>query len=257
VPDSYPVVWMRPEQGTRGPKPTHGRRDVAVAGIRIADAEGLDAVSMRRIAAELGTGTTSLYRYVAKKDDVLELMGDEVMGELRGTELIGQWRADLRTVASRMREIALRHPWLATLASGRGNHGPNSLWWMELSLSVFDGMKLDTDEMLANLDTLGAFVLGHVQRELGDREAGRRSGLSYEQWLDQQGEYGPTIMNSGLYPRLTRVMIEAETPHADDRLDRAFQAGLERVLDGLAVHLPAPGRQGASSPPRSRRSSRS
>jgi AcrR family transcriptional regulator len=238
VPD-YPVVWMRPEHGTRGPKPTHSRRDVAAAGIRIADVDGLDAVSMRRIAAELGTGTTSLYRYVSKKDDVLELMGDEVMGDLRGTTLCGDWRADLHTIARLLRETALRHPWLPSLASGRANHGPNSLWWMELTLSVFDGMDLDTDEMLANLGTLSAFVLGHVLGELGDQEAARRSGLTHEQWMEQQGEYGPTIMNSGRYPRLTRVIIEAETPHAADRQDRAFEAGLARVLDGLAVHLPS------------------
>ncbi|MER6950714.1 TetR/AcrR family transcriptional regulator [Nonomuraea sp. NPDC000554] len=236
--DDYPVIWMRPEHGTRGPKPTHSRRDVATAGVRIADAEGLDAVSMRRIAAELGTGTTSLYRYVAKKDDVLELMADEVMGELRGTVLSGDWRADLRTIARLLRETALRHSWLPTLSSGRANHGPNSLWWMELSLSVFDGMDLDTDEMLANLGTLSAFVLGHVLGELGDREAARRSGLSHEQWMARQGEYGPAIISSGRYPRFTRVIIEAETPHAADRQDRAFEAGLERVLDGLAMHLP-------------------
>lgn len=235
----YPVIWMRPEYGTRGPKPTHSRRDVAAAGVRIADEEGLAAVSMRRIAAELGTGTTSLYRYVAKKDDVLELMVDEVMGELRGTVLTGDWQADLRTIAHLLRETSLRHPWLPALSSGRANHGPNSLWWTELSLSVFDGMDLSTDEMLANLGTLSSFVLGHVLGELGDHEAARRSGLSHEQWMEQQGEYGPTIMNSGRYPRFTRVIIEAETPHAADRQERGFEAGLERVLAGLAAYLSA------------------
>ncbi|EOD63264.1 TetR/AcrR family transcriptional regulator [Amycolatopsis vancoresmycina] len=234
----HPVIWMRPEHGTRGPKPAHGRRDVAAAAVRIADAEGIDAVSMRRIAAELGTGTTSLYRYVSKKDDVLELMGDEVLGELRDTTLPDGWRPGLCAIACLLRETALRHPWLPSLASGRANHGPNSLWWSELTLSVFDGLDLDTDEMLATLGTLSAFVLGHVLGELGDREAARRSGLTHEQWMDQQGEYGPAIMGSGRYPRLTRVMIEAQTPHAADRQDRLFEAGLERVLDGLAAHLP-------------------
>jgi AcrR family transcriptional regulator len=234
----HPVIWMRPEQGARGPKPTYGRRDVAAAGIRIADAEGIEAVSMRRIAAELGTGTTSLYRYVSKKDDVLELMGDEVMGELRGTKLPVGWRSGLRTIARLLRETALRHPWLPLLSSGRANLGPNSLWWMEQSLSVFDGMDLDTDEMLADLGTLSAFVLGHVQGELGDQEAARRSGLTHAQWMEQRSEYGPSIMESGRYPRLTRVMVEAKTPHAADRQDRLFAGGLERVLDGLAAHLP-------------------
>jgi AcrR family transcriptional regulator len=234
----HPVIWMRPERGTRGPKSTHSRQDLAVAAVRIADAEGLEAVTMRRIAAELDTGTASLYRYVVAKDDVLELMGDEVIGELRGTTLSGHWRADLETIAHLLRATALRHPWLPSLISTRTNQGPNSLWWLELSLSVFDGMDLAADEMLAALGTLTAFVVGHVFSELGDQEAVRRSGLTHEQWMEQQGEYGPTIMNSGRYPRFTRVMIEARLPHAADRQDRVFAAGLVRVLDGLAAHLP-------------------
>ncbi len=233
-----PPLWLRPEHGTRGPKPAHTRRDVAAAGIRIADAEGLDAVSMRRIAAELGTGTTSLYRYVSKKDDILQLMGDEVTGELRGTVLPGGWRDALRAIARSMRATALRHPWFPALASGRPNHGPNSLWWTELTFSAFDGLDLGTDELLANLGTLSSFVLGHVLSELGDQEAARLSGLSHEQWMEREGEYGPMIASSGQYPRFTRVMVEAETPHAADRRDRWFEAGLERVLAGIAAHLP-------------------
>ncbi|MEV4598408.1 TetR/AcrR family transcriptional regulator [Amycolatopsis sp. NPDC049253] len=234
----HPVIWMRPEHGARGPRPAHSRADVARAGIEIADAEGLDAVSMRRIASSLGAGTTSLYRYVSKKDDVLELMVDEVMGSLTGTRLSGPWRTDLATIARAQRGLALRHPWLAALSSGRTNHGPNSLRWLELSLSAFDGLDLSTDDMLANLGTLSAFVLGHVLGELGDRAAAHRSGLTHAQWMEQQGEYGPTIVGSGLYPRFTRVIVEAETPHAEDRQDRLFEAGLARVLDGLAAHLP-------------------
>jgi AcrR family transcriptional regulator len=236
----HPVIWMRREHGSRGPRPTHDRGDVAAAAVRIADEEGLDAVSMRRIAAALGTGTTSLYRYVSRKDDVLELMGDHVLGELRGTVLTGDRQADLRTIAHLTRRTALRHPWLPALSSGRANHGPNSLWWIELSLSAFDGSDLDTDEMLADLGTLTAFVLGHVLGELGDQEAARRSGLTHEQWMEQQGEYGPTIVNSGLYPRFTRVIIEARTPHAADRQDRLFEAGLDRVLAGIAAHRTGP-----------------
>ncbi|MEV7039750.1 TetR/AcrR family transcriptional regulator [Amycolatopsis sp. NPDC051061] len=236
--NDQPPLWLRPEHGTRGPKPAHSRRDVALAAIRIADAEGLDAVSMRRVAAELGAGTTSLYRYVSKKDEVLELMGDEVLAELRDAPLPSGWRDGLRAIARLLREVGLRHPWLTTVAAGRAIHGPHSLRWRERTLSVFDDMDLGTDEMLAALGTLSAFVLGHVLGELADREAARRSGLSHDQWMEREGEYGPMIMNSGEYPRFTRVMIEAELPHAADRQDRGFEAGLDRVLAGIAAHLP-------------------
>jgi AcrR family transcriptional regulator len=194
---------------------------------------------MRRVAAELGAGTTSLYRYVSKKDEVLELMGDEVMAELRDATLPAGWRDGLRAIARLLREVGLRHPWLTTVAAGRAIHGPHSLRWRERTLSAFDGMDLGTDEMLAALGTLSSFVLGHVLGELADHEAARRSGLSHDQWMEREGEYGPMIMDSGEYPRFTRVMIEAELPHAADRQDRGFEAGLDRVLAGIAAHLPA------------------
>lgn len=238
MPDPHPVVWMRPDHGTRGPRPSHSRGDLAAAAVRVADAEGLDAVSMRRVATELGVGTTTLYRYVASKDDVLELMADEVVGELRTTTLHGHWRDDLATVARALRDLVLRHPWLAAVASSRTTLGPHHLWWSETSLSALDGLDLDPDEMLATLQTVSSFVLGHVLGELADRDAARRTGLSHDDWMARQGEYGETIMADPRYPRLTRVMADAAAPHAPDRADRAFEAGLTRVLDGIGAHLP-------------------
>jgi AcrR family transcriptional regulator len=235
---------MRPEHGSRGPRPAHSRQDLAAAAVRVADAEGIDAVSMRRVAAELGVGTTTLYRYVGSKDDVFELMADEVVGELRGTTLRGDWRDDLATVARALRGLVLRHPWLAAVASSRTTLGPHNLWWTETSLSALDGLQLGPDDMLAALQTLSSFVLGHVLGELADGEAARRTGLTHEQWMERQGEYGDAIVADDRYPRLSRIMVEAAAPHAGDRQERAFEAGLARVLDGIGAHLPgvtAPG----------------
>src|SRR5262245_567963 len=133
------VIWMRPERGTRGPKPAFSRDDVAAAAVRIADAEGIEAVSMRRIATELGAGTASLYRYVAKKDDVFELMIDAVVGEVGEAEGAKGWRATLRALAYLWRQTSLRHPWFAILTSARSPLGPNSLGWLERTLAAFDG----------------------------------------------------------------------------------------------------------------------
>lgn len=74
------VIWARPERAGRGPKPAFSRADIAAAAVRIADAEGFDAVSMRKVAAELGCGTMSLYNYVPRKEDLYELMLDAVSG---------------------------------------------------------------------------------------------------------------------------------------------------------------------------------
>ncbi|GEL25765.1 TetR family transcriptional regulator [Pseudonocardia sulfidoxydans NBRC 16205] len=239
--DPQPVVWMRPENGTRGPRPSHTRGDLAAAAVRVADAEGLDAVSMRRVAAELGVGTTTLYRYVGSKDDVLELMADEVVGELRSTALRGPWRDDLAVVARALRGLVLHHPWYAAVASSRTTLGPHHLWWSETSLSALDGLDLDPDAMLATLQTVASFVLGHVLGELADAEAARRTGLSHDDWMARQAEYGRTIMADPRYPRLTRIMADAAAPHAPDRADRVFEAGLTRVLDGVDANLPRGG----------------
>jgi len=231
------VIWMRPEGGSRGPRASYTRDDVARAGIALADAEGIDAVSMRRIAAHLGTGTASLYRYVARKDDILELMVDAALGEAPPVSLTGDWPEDLRTLAYRIRDTALRHPWLAPLTAARPTLGPHSLAEIELVLSVFDGFERPMDEILANVGTLIAFVRGHILEELAESDAARRTGLDRQTWMARQSAYGPVVMNSGRYPRVTRMWLEADAPHDPDRLERAFALGLDRVLAGIAATI--------------------
>jgi AcrR family transcriptional regulator len=231
------VIWARPEHGTRGPRPAHGRRDVAAAGVRVADAEGLDAVTMRRVAAELGTGTTSLYRYVRKKDDLLDLMTDAVLGEGAPPPRTGDWRADLAALAGEMRARMLRHPWLATLSALRPSLGPNGLRWLEYSLACVDGLGLSPDDMLMTTGTVTTFVLGSVVTELAER--GSTSSLA--QWMAAQGSYGDALAAGDQHPVLARVMREARLPHLANPAEEAFAAGLGRVLDGLAQRLDRPG----------------
>lgn len=98
--------------------------------------------------------------------------------------------------------------------------------------------------MLAALQTLSSFVLGHVFGELADGEAARRTGLTHEQWMERRGEYGDAVVADERHPRLSRILVEAAAPHAADRQERAFEASLARVLDGIGAHLPgvtAPG----------------
>src|SRR6266498_4621044 len=114
-------IWMRPQKRhSRGPDPTYSRDQITAAAITIADAEGLEAVSMRRIAREVGAGAMSLYRYLDSKDELVELMMDAVEAEdPLPDKPSGEWRADLRRIAERARGILERHPWLATLAATR------------------------------------------------------------------------------------------------------------------------------------------
>ncbi|MFI6319940.1 TetR/AcrR family transcriptional regulator [Nonomuraea sp. NPDC050556] len=225
------VIWNRPERNARGPKPAHTRDEVAEAGVRVADAEGIDAVSMRRVATELGVGVASLYRYLTSKDDLLDLMVDAAMRAQDPPPRSGEWRADLRALAEAGRALMLRHPWLPPVAAARPNLGPGSLRWMEAWYQAIDGHGLSADEMLVSVTTVQLFVQGAVTSEVAAR------GLDFDAWLAAQGDYGDSIIRDGAYPATIRVMVEARGPHESGRGEKAFTRGLEQLLDGIAATM--------------------
>ena len=193
---------------------------------------------MRALAVELGVGAASLYRYVARKDELIDLMVDAVMGADLQFEVRGDWREDLRSYARGLRAMTVRHPWMAVQSAGRPGLGPNTARNFEQVLGAIDGLGLDVDEMLVMIETVGAFIRGCALEELSEREAVRRSGLDNDEWMKTQVPYVESLIASGRYPLLTRVILDARGPHDPDRLQRGFDLGLERVLDGLATMLP-------------------
>jgi AcrR family transcriptional regulator len=208
--------------------------------VQLADDEGLEAVSMRRVAAALGIGAASLYRYIESKDELYELMVDHVEGEDGPPPpLTGDWRADLSTFAHKTRGSIRRHPWMASLAAGRPTFGPNSLAWAEYGLAAIDGLGLSIDEMLMAGEILRAFVRGYVIGELAEQQALQRAGLTMDQWMRALGPYMMSVLDAGEHPLLTRVILDADTPHAQDRDDMVFTAGLERILDGIVPNREA------------------
>jgi len=232
------TIWNRPVRNSRGPKPAHSRDEITAVAVRIADDEGLDAVSMRRVATELGAGTTSLYRYFSKKDELFELMIDAVAGEQAAAPITGDWRADLRAVAVNERILLKRHPWLLSLPTSRAVFGPNNLARIDHALATVENLGLDIDDMLVMVSTVHALVHGYVMNEIADQEATRRSGLDDDAWMASVGAYGAAIIEGDQYPRVARVMRDAEGPHASNRPEREFELGIDRVLDGFAASLP-------------------
>jgi AcrR family transcriptional regulator len=231
------VIWMRSDRASRGPRPAHTRDEIAATAILVADAEGIEAVSMRRVAGELGTAATSLYRYVSRKEELFDLMVDAVLGEDELPVATGDWREDLRGFAHRTRDAILRHPWMVMVSSDRTTLGPNALRAAEFALGVVDGLGLDIDEMIMVGSTLQAYVRGYVVSELAEQEAIRRSGLDRDQWMLAHAPYIRSVIESGRFPLITRVIVDAETPHAVNRIERGFELGLERVLDGVAAMI--------------------
>jgi AcrR family transcriptional regulator len=231
------IIWMRSERPARGPAPAYSRAQITALALKIADAEGLEALSMRRVAKELGAGTMSLYRYVPGKDDLIELMIDVVIGEWipeRG-EFSGEWRADLRLLAHYSRRSLRRHPWMAG-RSGGVTFGPNALQMAEAALGAVDGLGLNIDQMMSVTGMVTSYVNGFVANELAAAEARRRTGLTDEQLMIANGPYIRSILDSGRYPLIERVIVDARQPHMDP--DERFEYGLERLLDGIAGSLP-------------------
>lgn len=222
---------------SRGPKPAHSREEIAAVAIRIADAEGVQAVSIRHIAAALGSGAASLYRYVANKQELFDLMADSVLGEGRMPRATGDWRVDLRRVAHRCRAMYLRHPWMLTVSGFRMLNGTNLLRWMEFTLAAIDGRGLNIDEMIVLSNTLFAYARGHAASEIGEREATVRSGMSRFEWMRRQGEVTRSIVESKRFPYFNRIVKDAATPHRAAMEERGFREGLECLLDGFAVRL--------------------
>jgi len=206
--------------------------------VTLADTSGIEAVSMRTLAGELGVGATSLYRYVDRRDELIELMVDAVMGNDLHFEIRGDWRRDLASFAHGLRAMTLRHPWLAVPSAGLRNFGPNEAQHYERVLGAIDGLGLEIDEMLVMVETLGAYVRGRVLEELSEQEAVRRSGMDQQEWMRTQMPFIESLIDSGRFPLLTRVVFDARAPHDPDGLEHGFDLGLERVLDGLAMMLP-------------------
>jgi AcrR family transcriptional regulator len=235
---NHGVIWDRPERAARGPAPSLSRDEITAAAVALADTLGIEAVSMRTLAVKLGVGAASLYRYVDRKEELIDLMVDAVMGDDLQFEIRGDWREDLRSFAHGLRAMTLRHPWVAVHGAGRRNLGPNTARRYEQVLSVIDGLGLEIDEMLVMVETLDAFIRGHALDELSEQESARRSGLNQEEWMQVQGPYVESLIKSGHYPLLSRVVFDARSPHDPDRLKNSFDLGLERVLHGLATMIP-------------------
>ncbi|PZG43665.1 TetR/AcrR family transcriptional regulator [Spongiactinospora gelatinilytica] len=234
----YVNIWMRPERPARGPKPAYSRTQITEAALRIADAEGLEAATMRRIAAEIGAGAMSLYRYIPGRDDLIELMADRLMGEIDVAGLpSGDWRADLRRYADGLRGMWLRHPWIATVNRSIHSYGPNQVRLIERVMGVLDPL-VSIDENLDLLAMLTGYVESTAREEVGLVQEVRRSGLSEAEWLARGYPRIRQLLDSGDYPIFSKMVNQARGPHLSR--DEQFRYGLERVLDRIAAGLPAP-----------------
>jgi AcrR family transcriptional regulator len=225
------LIWERPEPPSRPALAPLSRELIVDAAIALADADGLTAVSLRKVAAVLDAGPMRLYGYLSTKDELLDLMVDTVYGEILPPEP-GDWRAALRSLAHQLRAAARRHPWFADLIGGRAGLGPNTLAHMEGALAALDGLG-DIDTVLSVFNVVTAYAIGAIRKEVADRRAEAASGMDERQWQRTIGPYLSRVLATGRYPTLVALVRDAAHPPPD----AVFDAGLDYVLDGVAARL--------------------
>ncbi|WP_052865325.1 TetR/AcrR family transcriptional regulator [Streptomyces niger] len=219
-------LWLRPAESRRGRKPSFSREQITETAVALADAEGLEAVTMRRVAAEVGAGVMSLYSYAPDKETLLELMVDHVSGELPATDArTGDWRADLKTIAHLQRALMLRHPWLPGALATRRSLGPHTLAFLESVLAALRPTGLDGAARLEAFAQLTAFVSGHVSYEIAQATAARSADRSAA-----EARYLATVAADGHHPELAEALAAPGRPLTPEA---TFTRFLDRLIDGL------------------------
>jgi AcrR family transcriptional regulator len=211
----------------RGPRPRHTRRDVALAAVAIADADGIDRVTFRAVAARLGVGVMSLYNYVPDKQALVYDMAEEVVAELVLPEPTGDWRADMHRVAHEQRALLHRHPWLVTESSHLQPLGPAVLAPIEWALGVLEPTGLSARERLETIAMFNWFIGDLVRGELAAHAA---PPADSEQAAAQAGQLAE-LLASGRFPRFAAAVTQPSPPDPDARPH--FDRLLDRLLDGL------------------------
>jgi AcrR family transcriptional regulator len=237
--------YVEQEQPPRGRgrnrlRPALSRAEIVDAAIAMADAEGADAVSMRRIAQVLRAGPMSLYWHVVNKEHLLDLMLDALDGEVEVPDPSGDWRADLQRLARLRRAMLHRHLWAMEFMGGRPPLGPNTLLNLEHSLAIFDGLGLDVATSMRALETVLTYVLGAALREMREMRGQRvqeQADIAAEEWEPQRAAWRDRLAADGRFTGVVRFVDERIDPDAAETRDERFEFGLDCVLNGLAASL--------------------
>lgn len=238
-------VQRHRERGVQPPRRDRGlsRDEIVRTAIAVADADGPEAISMRRIARELRAGAMSLYWHVGSKEELLDLMLDSIEADIEVPEPSGHWRADLTTFAHRARAAMSRHRWAMEFIVARPPSGPNDARNLERLLGLFDDTGVtDTRLVMDIFMTVTTYVMGAVMREAQEIRSQRdqeraEADLTEEEIRATRESYRKWFETSGRYPRIVRLMEAGVDPDDPATRDERFQFGLDCVLDGIAARL--------------------
>jgi AcrR family transcriptional regulator len=239
------LLWrMLIPTARRGPRQGLSVDAVVTAATAVADSEGLAAVTMRRVAQALGVAPMTLYTYVPGKAELLDLMLDAAYAQMPRTRTPGQpWRQRVTTLAEENRALFEAHPWAATVSTTRPPLGPGLMAKYDHELSALDGLGLDDVEMDAALTYLLSFVQSCARDATAARISQHDSAMDDEQWWAANAPLLARVFDADAYPIAARVGAAAGAAHGSAYSpEHAYEFGLRRVLDGLAVLIESPTR---------------
>ncbi len=232
------LLWGTRQPPTRGPKPGLTVERIVRAAIEVADAEGLAALSMRRVADQLGVGTMSLYTYVPGKAELIDVMLDAVHAEPEPPEPAeGGWRAQLEATARADWERYHRHPWLLHVAAtNRPPLGPIVIAKYDRDLRAVEGIGLTDVEMDSVVSLVAGHVEGAARRSLDATQTERQTGKTDQDWWEATAPLLEKVFDPARFPTAARVGPAAGAAYqAAYDPKHAFAFGLERILDGVAA----------------------
>jgi AcrR family transcriptional regulator len=239
------LLWGEETAGRRGPKRSLTVDTIADTATRLADAEGLSAVSMSRIAAELGVTSMALYRYVSGKDDVLALMADRV---LPSVAVLGEpadgWRPSLERWMAAQLDVIERRQWILGLPLTTVPRGPRALEWIDWAMGSLEDTPLDPGERLAVVGLLASFLLAEGRLRVEHAQAAERTASSGEDGTPAAAALDPsdivgTIrahLDDSRFPHLAAAFGSVSADQiveADTVYDDVF--GMHTILDGVAA----------------------
>lgn len=232
-PQATGPVWARHDRRPR--RRTLTREAIVRAGVEIADRDGLDAVSIRSVAAELGVRPMSLYGHVASKDDLLDLMFDQLAGEsVLGDELPEHWRSALEAIAWRTREQGLAHPWSIELLAERIQLGPNTLRVLDEWIKAVAPLSVSTETAWNIATAVNDYTVGYVTRVTAQRRAVPSDPEVAREWTSTVNDYLTERAESGDHPHVAPLLRHGFAARPDN-----FETGLAWLLDTIErTHAP-------------------
>jgi AcrR family transcriptional regulator len=215
------LLWGAPEPGRRGPKPRMSVAQIVAAGVTIADRDGLDAVSMQRVAGEVGRTTMSVYTYVPNKDILLDLMMDAAVGP--APDLVGDtWRDRVEDWVVHVSGLFRRRPWVLLVSVHSPPMGPNQLAWFDRLVGAVSESGMEPAETFA----VAQYLLGAV------REWSRLYNAQADQPETDYAKALEKLADPERFPALSRLVADGGVTHADP-----LMVGLQRLLDGVEARL--------------------